>query len=406
MLASVASMIDQFNLPNIRLLLELGDQVHVACNFKEGSTCDGKRIRKLQKKLDRMRVIWHQWDCPRTVDSVRACAKAYRQLLQLTAADHFDWMHCQSPVGGVLARLVARRRKIRVVYTAHGFHFYQGAPRKNWLLYYPVEKLLSYGTDVLITVNREDEQFARKNLGADMICRIPGVGIDRKQFAGRQKNAKFMFCQKYQIPEHAAILLSVGELSVRKNHQIVLSALAGLCGWEVCYVICGQGECREALRRQAEALGIGRRVIMPGYQENIRQFYEIADLFVLPSLQEGLSVALMEAMAAGLPCVVSDIRGNRELIDDLPQCHRQGGIRFPPGGMLQLRDALERMIRDQQFRECCGNYNRRKISRYDQSVTQACMKNIYMQQDMVIRTVTMEAVCKRNRIRRKKKKRI
>ena len=405
MLASVASMIDQFNMPNIRLLLELGNQVHVACNFKEGSTCDRKRIQKLQKRLARMRVIWHQWDCPRTMDSVWACVAAYRQLLGLTARYRFDWMHCHSPIGGALARIAAHQRKIRVVYTAHGFHFYEGAPWKNWLLYYPVEKLLSYWTDVLITVNQEDDRFARKNFRAGRICRIPGVGIDTKEYFRQQTGTgdvktaieKARFCKKYQIPEHAVILLSVGELSIRKNHQIVLSALAGLYGTEVYYVICGLGECREHLRRQAEALGIGQRVIMPGYQENIRVFYKMADVFVLPSLQEGLSVALMEAMAAGLPCVVSDIRGNRELIDDLPGCHRQGGIRYAPGGMLQLRKALEQMIRDKQLRISCGNYNKCKIRQYDQSVTQLCMRTIYMWQDALQNAELTERVLYKKR---------
>ena len=140
LLASVASMIDQFNMQNICLLQEMGYQVHVACNFRQGNTCDGVRLKKLCRKLKHMHVIWHQWDCPRKVFPVRSCLHAYRQLWRLTGRYGFAWVHCQSPIGGALARCVAHKRGIRVIYTAHGFHFYHGAPLKNWLCYYPNKK--------------------------------------------------------------------------------------------------------------------------------------------------------------------------------------------------------------------------------------------------------------------------
>ncbi len=178
MIASVASMIDQFNMPNIRLLQEMGYEVHVACNFKEGNTCDAKRIRKLKETLASMQVVWHQWDCPRDVSSVKKCWNAYCQLRRLFRNNTFAWMHCHSPIGGALARIAARKGKIRVIYTAHGFHFYRGAPLRNWMFYYPVEKLLAGWTDVLITINREDYQFAGRRLKAGAVCHIPGVGID------------------------------------------------------------------------------------------------------------------------------------------------------------------------------------------------------------------------------------
>ena len=133
MLSSVASMIDQFNMSNIRLLLEMGYEVHVACNFTKGNTCDQRRVKKLCGTLREMRVRLHPWDCPRTI--CPGCLRAYRQLLELLARIPFAWMHCHSPVGGALARLAGHRMGVPVVYTAHGFHFYKGAPLKNWLVY-------------------------------------------------------------------------------------------------------------------------------------------------------------------------------------------------------------------------------------------------------------------------------
>lgn len=393
MLASVASMIDQFNMPNIRLMQEMGYEVHVACNFKEGNTCDMQRIRKFQKTLQKLGVIRHQWDCPRSVLPVSGCCRAYMQLWKLTGRYHYEWIHCHSPIGGVLARVAAHRRGIRVIYTAHGFHFYQGAPWKNWILYYPVEKLLAHCTDVLITVNREDYIFAKKNLRAKKIRYIPGVGIDIKKFAVKTDDQEEKSCRessacpvsqaeifrrKYQIPDRAKILLSVGELNEGKNHKMVITALAELKRQDVYYLICGQGALYDELEKYARSLGVGNCVRMPGFLEELVWIYQNADIFVFPSLREGMPVSLMEAMAAGLPCVVSDIRGNRELIDDAGRdlvC--SGGIRFSLGHPEQLHNALRMLLDHASLRQKYGRYNQKRIKRYGQEAVQRRMKMIY-----------------------------
>lgn len=387
MLASVASMIDQFNMPNIHLLIQEGYQVHVACNFEEGNTCDERRIQELKETLQQLGA-WHQWDCPRNICPPGQCIRAYRQLWELTGRYHFVWMHCHSPIGGALARMVAHHRKIAVIYTAHGFHFYRGAPFWNWLLYYPVEKLLAYWTDALITVNREDYCMARKNLKAGKVFYIPGVGIDLRKFqkpvgqraqitqetAGqpfyRQDDVQG-FRRQYQIPEEAILLLSVGELSKRKNHQAVITALAEIEKADIYYLICGQGALQQALMRQAQTLGIAERVIMPGFLRDVAAVYQNADIFMFPSLQEGMPVALMEAMAAGMPCVVSDIRGNRDLID------RRGGKRFAVSDAGQLRDAMLYFLDRPKERAACGCYNKEKIKEYSMETVQRKMRKIY-----------------------------
>ncbi len=376
MIASVASMIDQFNMPNIRLLQRMGCDVHVACNFDEGNTCDKKQIHSMQKTLQKLHVIYHQWDCPRSPGSLTKCLKAYEQLLELTDRHSFDWMHCHSPIGGALARLAAHQRKVKVIYTAHGFHFYQGAPIKNWFLFYPVEKLLAYWTDVLITVNKEDYFFAKRNLKAGKISYIPGVGVDTGKFSADIVSADTdVFRKRHHIPQDAYILLSVGELSRRKNHRDVITALSKLSRRDVYYVICGQGVCRKQLMRMAVRLGVAERVRMSGFQKNITPYYQNADIFVFPSLQEGMPVALMEAMACGLPCVVSDIRGNRELMNRMGTV--SGGFKYSLRQPSQLRDALETLLNNEQLRYACGSYNQNIIKRYDKHAVQAYMKKIY-----------------------------
>lgn len=378
---SVASMIDQFNMPNIRLLKDMGYEVHVACNFKEGNTCDDRRIRKLQNKLDNLQVERHQWDCPRGILPAWKCVRAYRQLCDLCQKYLFAWIHCQSPIGGALSRMAAHRFKIRVLYTAHGFHFYRGAPFKNWLLYYPAEKWLSKWTDAIITVNKEDYQFAKSKFGVEKIFYIPGIGIETKKFQNVEtsKIEHRRFCNKYHIPENARILLSVGELNKGKNHRRVIAALAGIRGTgaakDVFYVICGQGKQYKALKKYANQLGVGSCVKMPGYQERMPCIYRNADIFLFPSKREGMPTALIEAMAAGLPCIVTDIRGNRELID------RHGGRLFPlkqegqPGGYI-----LE-LLENKELRDACGARNREMAALYDICMVEKRMKKIYQKME-------------------------
>lgn len=378
MLASVASMISQFNMPNIRLMQEQGYEVHVACNFTKGNTCGSTQIRSLQKTLRQMQVKQHQWDCPRKLHSARECLKAYRQLLSLMGKHRFAWVHCQSPVGGALARAAAHQMGVGVIYTAHGFHFYKGAPVKNWLLYYPVEKLLAHWTDVLITVNREDYLFARQHLKAGKVCRIPGVGIPFQKFAASRPQiqpvqelcSKRDFRRKYGIPEDAQILLSVGELNKGKNHQAVIAAMAGMAQKKVYYIICGKGALKKELQAYASRLGVVGRILMPGFQEDVRLFYHNADIFVFPSYREGMPVSLMEAMAAGLACAVSDIRGNRELILD---CR----LRFSPRSVNRLQAVLEALLSHDAFRKECGIHNQMRAKSYDTEIVKKKMNKIY-----------------------------
>lgn len=247
--------------------------------------------------------------------------RAWRMLKDIIDSGEYDIIHCHTPVGAMLTRLAARKarkRGTKVIYTAHGFHFFRGAPRKNWLLYYPVERLLSRWTDVLVTINRED--FARaKRFSAQKVCCVPGVGIDLSTFeANAQQRAalRSRIREQLHVPHDAAVVLSVGELSVRKNHHIMIRALAQMPRKDVYYVICGRGPLLQQLRQLADELGVAERVIFTGFCDNVKEFYPAADVFVFPSLQEGLPVALMEAMASGLPVVCTDIRGNSDLIEN------------------------------------------------------------------------------------------
>ena len=300
---------------NIVLLQETGCEVHVICNFQEGNTCDSKSIQKLQHTLSGMHVHQHAWSCPRKCLPGK-CMKAYVCLYRIFRKYSFALVHCHSPIGGALARIAAYQFGIPVIYTAHGFHFYKGAPLWNWLIYYPAEKLLANWTDILVTVNREDYQLARGSLRAKRVAYIPGVGVDTGKFAAAvpggcscadacadvPRDARGYFLKRFCLPRDARVLLSVGELNPGKNHRMAIAALAALPQKDVYYLICGQGELREELQAYADRLGVGERIRLPGFCGDMPWIYQYADIFVCTSVREGMPVALMEAMAAGLPC--------------------------------------------------------------------------------------------------------
>lgn len=247
--------------------------------------------------------------------------KAYKELKKVIDNGGYDIIHCHTPVGAMLTRLAAkqvRKNGTKVFYTAHGFHFYKGASALNWLIYYPVERWLSHYTDVLITINKEDYKRA-KRFKTCKVCYVPGVGIDLEKFnvGYVDKNGKR---KEIGVGSDDFLLLSVGELIPRKNHEVVIRAMAILKqnrGLEhFMYVICGRGAYESELKKLAKKLNVEDHIRFLGYRTDIAEICKCSDLFVFMSHQEGLPVALMEAMACGLPVVCSNIRGNTDLIEN------------------------------------------------------------------------------------------
>lgn len=246
----------------------------------------------------------------------KANIKAYKQLKKLIQENNYEIIHCHTPVAGVLTRLAARdNQNTTVIYTAHGFHFFKGAPLLNWLMYYPVERFCARYTDKLITINKEDygraKQFKLRKNGK--VYYVPGVGINLEKI----QNLKVDIKQKKKelvIPEDIPVLLSVGELIKRKNHKTVLKALSQIKDKNFIYLICGRGVLKEYLHNLTKQLGLESKVKFLGFRKDIAEICKTADLFIFPSYQEGLPVALMEAMACELPVIASNVRGNRDLI--------------------------------------------------------------------------------------------
>lgn len=302
---------------------------------------------------------------------------AYRKLKELLDRENYDLIHCHTPVGAMIARLAAagaRKKGTKVMYTAHGFHFYKGAPAKNWLLYFPAEWLLAHLTDVLVTINKEDHAFAKKHLSARRIEYVPGVGIDTHRFRFRAE-ARQDKRQEFGIAEEDFLILTVAELIPRKNHTVVLEALRLLRGQpffeKVKYMVCGQGELQEELRRQCHTLGIEDHVLFVNYRRDIPELCSASDLFVFMSLQEGLPVALMEAMSCGLPCVCSHIRGNTDLIDD-----GADGI-MADNDPQSVANAIAQLYRDPVLRKRLGEAAANKLQIFSSESVHRQMQTLY-----------------------------
>lgn len=300
---------------------------------------------------------------------------AYKQLTTFIKQEGIDYIHCNTPTGGILGRLAGKKCKVKkVIYQAHGFHFYKGAPKINWLVYYPVEKWLARHTDALITINSEDFEFAKakfKLRNNGKIYYVPGVGVDTTQFAsyGNFREEKRL---ELGIPNDAFLLISAGELNTNKNNCVIISAMEKLQDKKIHYILCGVGEKMAQLQAQADAAGLHDNVHFLGYRNDVKELFTASDCFVMPSLREGLSRSIMEAMSSGLPCIVSAIRGNVDLISD-----SLGGFLCNSRDIDGFAKAIGTIANDAELRDRMKEYNIQKVKNFDVSVVKKEMTDIY-----------------------------
>lgn len=368
--ASVASMIDQFNLPNIELLQKLGASVEVACNFDEGNTISPERTRELQEYLESTGVAWHQIDFSRHPHKVMSHLRAFRQLWAVSKDSTPQFIHSHSPIGGAISRAVGHLQHIPNIYTVHGFHFMHGGTTIGWLLYSPLERLLAPLTHTVVTVNAEDTTMARK-LGAKRVVRMPGVGIDLTRFQIDPATRRIRREELGLAPDTPCIL-SVGELNSNKNHAAALQALSSVDDLDWHYVICGQGRLLNDLQSLAKTLDLVEKVTFTGYRSDVASLYTAADIFLFPSRREGMPVSVLEAMASGLPIIAPRIRGVVDLVED------------GSGGLLTLScdpDAFAKSIRqllsDPTLAAKMGRANRETVKAYSLDRAMAVIKPTY-----------------------------
>ncbi len=341
--ATVQSHIAQFHGTLIDILHSHGYQVHAAAG--------NNLAEKNGLKLDSPDMVYDiQFDrSPFSAKNITA----YRQLKEIIDANSYEIIHCNTPMGGVITRLAARKARktgTKVFYTAHGFHFYKGAPLKNWLFYYPVEKWLARHTDAIITITGEDCLMASKMLAAK-VSHIHGVGVNPLRYFPVSEEEKMYMRREMGYPCETCILLCTGELNRNKNQTVVIKAFSEVVKsrTDVKLLLAGNGPMEDELKRLAKGLCIENNVDFLGYRTDLEKFVQISDVIVSASLREGLGLNIVEAMMCGKPVVASFNRGHRELV-------REGetGFLFNPADTILLAGRISLLASDSAMRNTMG----------------------------------------------------
>lgn len=371
----VSGFVPQFEMNHVRLLQQMGFEVHYAANF------DTIVYGKDNSRLDGTGIVCHHIGFCRSPFSKQVIA-SYRDLKRLMREEKFDLIHCHMPMTGVVTRMAAKalrretRRNVPVIYTAHGFHFYTGAPLKNWMYYVP-ERILAHDTDRLVTMNEEDYIRARRFSVRGKAEKISGVGISLEKMVLLPEDLKRQVVREavraqWGIREEEYVLISVGELTPRKNHREVLRMLAEEKLPGVRYMICGSGPLEEELEKFARQNGLDEQVIFAGYCSDVDSMLKAADCFVFPSFQEGLPMALMEAMRAGMPVIARKVRGNTDLITD-----GKGGFLLEKATPDEYRRAISCLQREPELSRQMGMWNQDRIREFRIEKVTEQMKRIY-----------------------------
>lgn len=372
MVASVPSMIGQFNMNNIKLLLDLGFKVDIACDFTDRSVWTKQRVNEFLTQIKCLNIQHFQIDFSRNPLSMLKHIQSYKQLNQLMKNREYKFVHCHTPIASAITRIVCKKNHIKVIYTAHGFHFYKGASLKNWLLYYPIEKILSKFTDALITINKEDYILAKDKFYAKKVIYIPGVGVITNDF-DLQNFDRVKYRIKLGLTDKDFMIFSVGEINKNKNQQIIIKAIAQLKNSHIHYFIAGEGKNKEELKKLANKLGIRNQLHILGFRSDIAELNHCAEVFAFPSIREGLGLAAIESMACGTPLLVSNTRGiNDYAIDNITGFSNHP---FDVNGFAESITKLLSMNVEKKLEIC--KYNKDCARSYDVNITRETMKKVY-----------------------------
>lgn len=370
---SVVSFIEWFNKENIEYLRkDKSCEVHIACNFDYMDDTDEVRTLQYIKQLKEEGIVLHNIHFARSPFS-KENISSYKLLKSIIKRENFDLIHCHTPTVSILTRLAARdarKKGTTVMYTCHGFHFHNASPKKNWILYYPIEKYMSRFTDYLVTINHEDYNracsFKSKN-----VRYIPGVGVDLSKIKNCRIDRK-KYKENLGLPVDSILVLSVGELIERKNHEVIIRAVAQIDNKNIYYAICGKGPLKDHLKSLSEQLGISARVLFLGFRKDIPELCHTADISAFPSKIEGLGLAGIEAMAAGVPLVSSNVHGILDYVKD-----GITGYAFAPDDVNGFSVAISTLSERPALRKSMADECMKAVESFDLPNALRSMWNIY-----------------------------
>ena len=309
----------------------------------------------------------------------RQLFSTYKCLSRLIDEEKYSLIHCHTPVPSMITRLAARRARkqgTRILYTAHGFHFFKGAPLKNWLFYYPAEYLLSAFTDGIVTINREDYGYAKDRMMHQDTFYINGIGVDQQRFRPYNESEKNDIRSELGYDKDDFILLYIAEFIHRKNHRFIIETLPELKHLipKLKVLFAGKGVLLEQMQNLVITLGVDDIVVFLGFRNDVPKFAGIADVGISSSRQEGLGLGLAEEMLCSVPVIATVDRGHKEMIEDgvngffFHQNDRQGFIK-----------AVELLHNDSDLRAKMGQAALQKAAAFTIEKSLESMKSIYRQ---------------------------
>ncbi len=372
--ATVQSHICQFHLPIMKMLKEEGFEVHVAArnNLAEKN---GLQMKYADKIYD---IPFER--SPFNKNNI----KAYKKLNDILKKENYNIVHCNTPVGGMITRLASnkfRKKGLRVIYTAHGFHFYKGAPIKNWIIYYPIEKIMSYLTDDLITITKEDYNLATQKKFKCRVHHIYGMGVNSNKFKQISLEEKNNIRLKKGYKDEF-IILCTGELNKNKNQSTLIKAMADVVNVypNTKLLLAGNGPTHDELESLVKSLNLEKNIELLGYRTDLEDYVNLCDLVVSASFREGLPLNIMEAMICGKPVIASDNRGHRELIHD-----KENGVLVEGNNSKSFYEAICNLIEDTKMADYYCVKSLTYIKPYDIKNVKKKFESIY--------SITTDSLC-------------
>lgn len=349
-ITTIGTTINAFLVPHIKMLIDEGNQVDCACSI---DTCIDKDL------IDRG---VKSYDIPFTRNPLDIRnINAFIKLIKLQKNNNYDIVHVHTPVASVYGRLLKLLfPRLKTVYTAHGFHFYKGAPKHKWVMFYVIEKIMSFMTDVLITMNREDYHISQNKLHAKKKYNVNGVGVDIYKYYNTQLD-NIEIRKELGLNEDDIVITIIAELSHRKNQIQAIKAVEKLSNKysNIKLLLVGDGDKKELIEKYLCEHKLENNIRLLGYRSDIPRILSITDIVGLFSYHEGLPRNLMEAMSVKKPIVCTDIRGNNDLVED--------GIN---GYLVKINDieetivSIEKLYNDKSMRTAMGSLGFEKIQKY------------------------------------------
>lgn len=355
--------ITNFSKPCLEKALELGYKVFYGVNRDNPE--------ELESELP---IYFYDSHTYRSILDLKNNYMAYKNTIKLIKKENIDVIHCNTPVGGIIGRICGKKGNVnKVIYTVHGFHFYKGAPLINRTIFKLSEWIMAHWTDVIVTINQEDYEAAKKfHLKKNgKVYKINGVGIDTQEY-GISSQERKRIRNKLGFKEEDFICIAVGDLVKNKNITTLIRAISLLKEENIHFLVCGKGPEEKNLRQLAKNLGVENKVHFMGYRKDIKNLLGISDCFLMSSKREGLSRSVMEAMSTGIPCIVSDIRGNVDLIEN-----NENGFLCEPNDYINFAHAIVKIQNDKNIVNKFRINNLKKIKKYDSKIVKKQIGSIY-----------------------------